>query len=241
MTPEQKSKLMPATVRIMGTADLDNLYFVAKDICLLIHIRKGNVAKSISQFNDTEKARMPVLCERSNGVVSTHVLTVLTVHGALRLLNTSQSKHAPAVLKWIQGHIEVLTGKKLSSLGPPRVPPISNVSSSSSPSSSPSSTITTSPASNSSLSSSSSSLSSAEEENSRMPKKAFVPMSPSTRSVSMPFTSIQQNLLYPTVSVPTGSASSHYPYLTTPSYIVPYSCLHSSPSPRVFPLGVQFS
>jgi len=134
MAPDQKSKLISATVRIMGTPDINNLYFVAKDVCLLIHIRKGNVAKSISQFNDNEKARMPVLCERSNGVVSTHVLTVLTVPGVIRLLTTSQSKHAPAVLKWITGHIEVITGSKVSSLtvSSPRPLPSSSSSSSSS-------------------------------------------------------------------------------------------------------------
>jgi len=248
MTTEQKSKLMPATVRIMGSPDLDMVYFVAKDVCLLIHIRKGNVAKSISQFNETEKARMPVLCERSNGVVSTHVLTVLTVHGVIRLLKTSQSKHAPAVLKWIIGHIEVLTGKKLSQLGPPRVPSFSAASSSTSASTASSASSTTATnfsasSSSISLSSSSSSLSSStsEEEPNRMLKKAFVQsMSPSARSLSIPF--VPQTLVYPNVPTTLQSQTAQYasyPYLTTP-YVVPYSCL---PSPsRVYPsLGVQFS
>lgn len=31
-----------------------DLWFVAKDICLLIHVRKGNVAKSVGQFAEAE-------------------------------------------------------------------------------------------------------------------------------------------------------------------------------------------
>jgi len=114
MSSEQKLKLITVSVRIMGTPQIENLFFVAKDLCLLIHIRKGNVAKSIGQFDDTQKARMPVLCERSNGVVSTHVLTVLTLSGAIRLLSTSHSKHAQGVMNWLIGNVEYITGTAIS-------------------------------------------------------------------------------------------------------------------------------
>ena len=61
---------MGVPLRIMGGPHRQNLYFVAKDVCVLIHTRKGNVAKSIGQFSETQKARMPVLCVRGNGTVS---------------------------------------------------------------------------------------------------------------------------------------------------------------------------
>ena len=55
---DDKERLVPVHVRIMGTPARDNaLYFVAKDVCLLIHTRKGNVAKSIGQFKEDEKGQ----------------------------------------------------------------------------------------------------------------------------------------------------------------------------------------
>jgi len=83
---------------------------VAKDVCILIHTRKGNVAKSIGQFTETQKARMPVLCVRGNGTVSTHILTVLTVEGVHRLLSASRSPLAPQVLRWITQQVEDICG-----------------------------------------------------------------------------------------------------------------------------------
>jgi len=228
MTPEQKSKLISATVRIMGTPDINNLYFVAKDVCLLIHIRKGNVAKSISQFNDNEKARMPVLCERSNGVVSTHVLTVLTVSGVLRLLTTSQSKHAPAVLKWITGHIEVITGTKVSSLPGPSSRSLSSSSSTSSTSSSssPSSPPSSSP------SSSVASISPSEMEGSKSQlsqKKAFhtslAPYAPVHSLYSRPNTlPFPNNPLSNLIYAPSSYPSQPFP----PSYLPPVTSLNLS-------------
>jgi len=108
MKMEDKQKMVRVSIRIMGTPNPTNLYIVAKDLCLLIHIRKGNVAKAIAQFDDSEKARMPVLCCRSNGVLSTHVLTVLTLRGAERLLLSSQSRRAQYVHEWIMGHLQSL-------------------------------------------------------------------------------------------------------------------------------------
>jgi len=110
MSKEDREKLVTVPVRIMGTGDINNLFFVAKDVCLLIHTRKGNVAKSIGQFNENEKARMPVLCPRSNGTVSTHILTVLSIKGVKRLLTSSRSSRAPHVLKWIMGQVEHICG-----------------------------------------------------------------------------------------------------------------------------------
>jgi hypothetical protein len=108
MSKEEKEKLVPVHVRIMGSPQRDKLYFVAKDVCLLIHTRKGNVAKSIGQFDAAEKVRMHVVCPRSNGTVSTHVLTALTVAGVKRLLTTSRSPLAPLVLQWINKQIEMI-------------------------------------------------------------------------------------------------------------------------------------
>ena len=45
MSREEKERLVGVPLRIMGTPHLNNLYFVAKDVCILIHTRKGNVAK----------------------------------------------------------------------------------------------------------------------------------------------------------------------------------------------------
>ena len=76
------------------------LYVVAKDICLLLHTRKGNVAKSIGQFSGDEKCRMAVICPRSDGTVSTHVLTVLSVGGVKRLLDGSRSGVVDNIRQW---------------------------------------------------------------------------------------------------------------------------------------------
>ena len=109
MTAAQCEELVSVPVRIMGSAtDLKKLYFVAKDVCLLIFIRKGNVAKSIGQFLQHEKARLPVLCPRSNGTSSTHVLTALSIDGVKRLLRNSKSPLALHVLKFLMGHIQNL-------------------------------------------------------------------------------------------------------------------------------------
>ena len=93
--PETTARLLPHLRRHAAMS----IYFVAKDLCTLIHTRKGNVAKSIGGFHDHEKARMAVLCPRSNGSVSTHILTVLSIAGMYRLLNSSRSPLAPVIMK----------------------------------------------------------------------------------------------------------------------------------------------
>ena len=54
---------------------------------------------------------MSVVCPRSNGTVSTHILTALTVKGVKRLLTTSRSPLAAHVLKWILKQVEVITAE----------------------------------------------------------------------------------------------------------------------------------
>ena len=66
---------------------------MATDLCLLLTIRKGNVAKTIGGYlGGLEKARMNVVCQRRSGVTSTQLLTVLTVRGAQRLLGGGQRR-----------------------------------------------------------------------------------------------------------------------------------------------------
>ena len=108
MREKEKERLIAVRVRLMGAPLRGHVYFVAKDLCQLIHSRKGNVAKSVSQFNENEKARMPVLCPRSNGTLSTHSLTVLTIDGIKRLLTASRSPLAPHLLKWLLGQVELI-------------------------------------------------------------------------------------------------------------------------------------
>ena len=108
-TTMEREELVSVPVRIMGSARGGGVYFVAKDVCLLVYIRKGNVAKSIGQFLPHEKARLPVLCPRSNGTSSTHVLTALSVAGLRRLLKGSKSPLAGEVLKFLLGHVKAMT------------------------------------------------------------------------------------------------------------------------------------
>lgn len=101
---EERTKQVLHHVRVMGNSS--ELYFVAKDICLLLHIRKGNVAKAIGSFTTLEKARMPVQCPRKNGTFSTHVLTVLTLLGVERLFSRRRSKSVQHVRTWLDEQIQ---------------------------------------------------------------------------------------------------------------------------------------
>ena len=94
-TPASLAPIKPQHRDVAGS----EIFHVAKDLCTLIHTRKGNVAKSIGGFAEWEKARMAVLCPRSNGSVSTHILTVLSMAGMYRLLNASRSPLAPVIMK----------------------------------------------------------------------------------------------------------------------------------------------
>jgi prophage antirepressor-like protein len=98
--------IISVPIRVMGS--IDELYFVAADLSQLIHSRKSNIAKAVSAFTEAEKARMPILCPRSNGTVSTHVLTVLSLSGVKRLLQASRAAIALPILKWILDKIQEL-------------------------------------------------------------------------------------------------------------------------------------
>ena len=103
-----------ATSALVSTEDMyrtsadSEIFIVAKDVCTLIHTSKGNVSKSVGGFTEWERARMAVLCPRYNSSVSTHVLTVLSIAGVDRLLNTSRSPLAPAILKVLHTQIDTV-------------------------------------------------------------------------------------------------------------------------------------
>lgn len=65
---------------------------------------------SVGQFRDSERARMPVLCQRSNGIESTHILSVLTIEGVRRLLTASRSPLATQVLIWAGEVVQSVCG-----------------------------------------------------------------------------------------------------------------------------------
>ena len=112
MKRADKEALVDVTVRIMGTPDRQHIYFVAKDVCQLICLRKGSVAKAIHDFSGVEKARMPVLCQRSSGSGCTQVLTVLTMAGVQRLMTSSRQPIARSVLQWLSERVgEIQAGQ----------------------------------------------------------------------------------------------------------------------------------
>lgn len=108
MKRADKEALVSVTVRIMGTPDRQHVYFVAKDVCQLICLRKGSVAKAIHDFSATEKARMPVLCQRSSGSGCTQVVTVLTMAGVRRLMSSSRQPTARGVLQWLAERVATI-------------------------------------------------------------------------------------------------------------------------------------
>jgi len=134
MSKEEQNKLVLVPVRFMVTdppyrvmgpaAKLteEDIFVVAKDVSILIHKRKGSVAKSIYNFDEREKVRVhacsrPREAGRGSGVVgggasmsgggasttglSTQVLTVLSHCGIERLMHHSRSVLAPHVLRWV--------------------------------------------------------------------------------------------------------------------------------------------
>lgn len=110
MKQEEKEKLVLRHFRVMRGTD-GTFYFAAKDVCLLIHVRAGNVAKQVGQLDESEKRRMPVECPRRDGTSSTHSLIVLTVKGVRRVLQRCRSSRAIFVLKWFEKTLEELEGK----------------------------------------------------------------------------------------------------------------------------------
>ena len=93
------SATVTVNLRVMGGPDLADLYFVAADLSQLIHSRKSNIAKAVSVFSDSERARCSVICPRSNQTQSTHILTVLTMDGVRRRL--LQSSRAAIALPFL--------------------------------------------------------------------------------------------------------------------------------------------
>lgn len=77
---------------------------------MLIHTRRGNVAKSICLFDNTEKARMKIDCPCDDGSIATHILPVLTIKGVQHLLHSSRSPIAAPMLKWLMSQVDELCG-----------------------------------------------------------------------------------------------------------------------------------
>jgi hypothetical protein len=99
------SQTVTVNIRVMGGPDESDLYFVAADLSQLIHSRKSNIAKAVSVFTDSERARCSVICPRSNQTQSTHILTVLTMDGVRRLLQSSRAAIALPFLAWINAQV----------------------------------------------------------------------------------------------------------------------------------------
>jgi hypothetical protein len=74
-------------------------------LCQLAHLRKGSVAKALSDYLPEEQARMPVLVQRSTGGC-TQVLTVLTMHGVRRLCTSSRSQAAKLALQEVLDRVD---------------------------------------------------------------------------------------------------------------------------------------
>ena len=100
-----RSDTVTINIRVMGGPDVADLYFVAADLSQLIHSRKSNIAKAVSVFSDSERARCSVVCPRSNQTQSTHILTVLTMDGVRRLLQSSRAAIALPFLVWIHAQV----------------------------------------------------------------------------------------------------------------------------------------
>ena len=108
LKPSEEEMLVDVDVRIMGTENGVSRYFVAKDVCQLINLRKGSVAKAIKHFTALEKGRMPVMCKRKNGSGCVQVLTVLTESGLRRLMTSCKLSTAAGVLDTILERVAVL-------------------------------------------------------------------------------------------------------------------------------------
>ena len=108
------SGTVTVNIRVMGGPSVSDLFFVAADLSQLIHSRKSNIAKAVSVFSDSERARCSVICPRSNQTQSTHILTVLTMDGVRRLLQSSRAAIALPFLAWINQQVQDIvsqTGK----------------------------------------------------------------------------------------------------------------------------------
>ena len=98
--PQRESKV-DTRVRVMGTRSRQKLYFVAKDMCPLIYLRKGSLSYATHGFTNDEKLLMPVMCSRRGLNVGVQVFTVLTIAGLKRLFRSSRCLIAMNILQWL--------------------------------------------------------------------------------------------------------------------------------------------
>jgi hypothetical protein len=105
---DEQNKLVQEKIRIMK-CNQNRFWIVAKDICLSLHIRSGNVAKTIGHYENSEKAQMKVRCPRRNGSTAVHVLIVLSFQGVSRLFQSSRNPKAPFIKQWFNEKIKSIS------------------------------------------------------------------------------------------------------------------------------------
>jgi hypothetical protein len=105
MSDEEKTELITVPVRIMGTANRNNMYILARDILLLAHIRVTSTSKNIVHLDPDEVARIPILTQRANGRM-TQVQCVVTISGAKRMLDTITTSLGPHAKAWLMSEID---------------------------------------------------------------------------------------------------------------------------------------
>jgi len=93
-------------------ANDQTLYIVAKDLCLLLNVRKNNVSKFIRHLSQRNRPKMLVQCYRTDGKIPVQSLTVLTLSGAKALLlsaeQTRRTSDIQSVSKWLADEIPEL-------------------------------------------------------------------------------------------------------------------------------------
>jgi len=99
-------------IRIMKGDD-HCVYVVAKDLCLLLNVRKNNVSKFIRYLPPRYRPKMSVQCYRTDGKLPVQSLTVLTLEGVKSLLATAENtKRVPniqSVNEWLTCEIPELS------------------------------------------------------------------------------------------------------------------------------------
>jgi hypothetical protein len=106
---KEKDQVVRVPVRVMGEYKLASIYFVAKDVCPLVSLRKGSIAKTIHDFiPDFERSRMPIHCSRSNGSGCIQILTVLTVAGVQRMKEQCRKVRGKQAIDELLNQVEAL-------------------------------------------------------------------------------------------------------------------------------------
>jgi hypothetical protein len=105
---KEQNRLVQEKIRIMK-CNQNRFWIVAKDICLSLHIRSRNVAKTIGNYENSEKAQMKVRCPRRNGSTAVHVLIVLSFQGVSRLFQSSRNPKAPFIKQWFNEKIKSIS------------------------------------------------------------------------------------------------------------------------------------